>query len=227
MTSPADGATAAASEPTPAWGDAALAAAIADPRQAITVVRDSGSGAVGVVPAPVGAVLGRRDIELVGALPPLYPEWLGDRSFQETHGTRFAYAGGAMANGIASVAYVIELAKAGAIGFFGAAGLSAGRVEAAIGELKAALDPAGLPWGVNLIHSPAEPALEETLVDLFLKLLRASKRYRPEGRMMTFVYRCATNLWIDHYRQYWEGAFDRMDALITRLNEEAQKNGRQ
>lgn len=33
--------------------------------------------------------------------------------------------------------------------------------------------------------------------------------------------------WIDHYRQYWEGAFDRMDALITRLNEEAQKNGRQ
>ena len=33
--------------------------------------------------------------------------------------------------------------------------------------------------------------------------------------------------WIDHYRQYWEGAFDRMDALITRLNEEARKNGRQ
>lgn len=33
--------------------------------------------------------------------------------------------------------------------------------------------------------------------------------------------------WIDHYRQYWEGAFDRMDALITRLNEEAKKNGRQ
>lgn len=33
--------------------------------------------------------------------------------------------------------------------------------------------------------------------------------------------------WIDHYRQYWEGAFDRMDALITRLNEEAKTNGRQ
>lgn len=33
--------------------------------------------------------------------------------------------------------------------------------------------------------------------------------------------------WIDHYRQYWEGAFDRMDALIERLNEEAKKNGRQ
>jgi DNA-binding transcriptional ArsR family regulator len=33
--------------------------------------------------------------------------------------------------------------------------------------------------------------------------------------------------WIDHYRKYWEGAFDRMDALIARLNEEAKKNGRQ
>ncbi|MBL9075086.1 MAG: winged helix-turn-helix transcriptional regulator [Tabrizicola sp.] len=33
--------------------------------------------------------------------------------------------------------------------------------------------------------------------------------------------------WIDHYRKYWEGAFDRMDALIARLNEEAAKNGRQ
>ncbi|RYI35583.1 MAG: ArsR family transcriptional regulator [Acetobacteraceae bacterium] len=33
--------------------------------------------------------------------------------------------------------------------------------------------------------------------------------------------------WIDHYRKYWEGAFDRMDTLIDRLTEEAAKNGRQ
>jgi DNA-binding transcriptional ArsR family regulator len=33
--------------------------------------------------------------------------------------------------------------------------------------------------------------------------------------------------WIDHYRRHWEGAFDRMDALIAQLNEEATKNGRQ
>jgi DNA-binding transcriptional ArsR family regulator len=32
--------------------------------------------------------------------------------------------------------------------------------------------------------------------------------------------------WIDHYRKHWEGAFDRMDALIEKLNEEARKNGR-
>lgn len=33
--------------------------------------------------------------------------------------------------------------------------------------------------------------------------------------------------WIDHYRMHWDGAFDRMDALIAQLNEEAKKNGRQ
>lgn len=42
---------------------------------------------------------------------------------------------------------------------------------------------------------------EDLTQDLFLKLILGSKRYRPEGKMATFVYRVATNLWIDHYRQ--------------------------
>jgi len=42
---------------------------------------------------------------------------------------------------------------------------------------------------------------EDLAQDLFLKLLLGSKRYRPEGKLVTFVYRVATNLWIDHYRQ--------------------------
>ncbi|MEO6597604.1 MAG: RNA polymerase sigma factor [Planctomycetota bacterium] len=42
---------------------------------------------------------------------------------------------------------------------------------------------------------------EDLVQDLFIKLLLGSRRYRPEGRMNTFVYRVATNLWIDHYRQ--------------------------
>jgi len=33
--------------------------------------------------------------------------------------------------------------------------------------------------------------------------------------------------WIDHYRRHWEGAFDRMDALIARLQAEEDRNGRQ
>ena len=42
---------------------------------------------------------------------------------------------------------------------------------------------------------------EDLAQELFLKLMLGSRRYRPEGRMTTFVYRVATNLWIDHYRQ--------------------------
>ena len=41
---------------------------------------------------------------------------------------------------------------------------------------------------------------EDLTQELFIKLITGSKRYRPEGRMATFVYRVATNLWIDHYR---------------------------
>lgn len=42
---------------------------------------------------------------------------------------------------------------------------------------------------------------EDLTQELFVKLMLGSKRYRPEGRMTTFIYRVATNLWIDHYRQ--------------------------
>jgi DNA-binding transcriptional ArsR family regulator len=31
--------------------------------------------------------------------------------------------------------------------------------------------------------------------------------------------------WIDTYRKYWEGAFDRIDTLIAHLNDEVEKNG--
>ncbi|HEX5755429.1 MAG TPA: PfaD family polyunsaturated fatty acid/polyketide biosynthesis protein [Arenimonas sp.] len=105
---------------------------------------------------------------VIASLPPLYPEWLGDRSFTETHGLRFAYVGGAMANGIASTAMVVELARTGCLGFFGAAGLSLGRVDAAISQLQHELGGSSLPWGVNLIHSPAEPSLEEAVAELLL-----------------------------------------------------------
>jgi len=41
---------------------------------------------------------------------------------------------------------------------------------------------------------------EDLTQDLFLKLIQGCRRYRPEGKLSTFVYRVATNLWIDHYR---------------------------
>jgi PfaD family protein len=107
---------------------------------------------------------------LLGTLAPLYPEWLGDRGFTQSHGLRFAYVGGSMARGIASSDLVIALGEMGALGMFGAAGLAPAEVEAALGRISAALDGRGLPWGVNLIHSPGEPGLEDHLVDLYLRL---------------------------------------------------------
>ncbi|MEE2887615.1 MAG: RNA polymerase sigma factor [Planctomycetota bacterium] len=41
---------------------------------------------------------------------------------------------------------------------------------------------------------------EDFTQDLFLKLLRGARRYQPQGRLSTFLFRVATNLWIDFYR---------------------------
>jgi trans-AT polyketide synthase, acyltransferase and oxidoreductase domains len=105
----------------------------------------------------------------LGTVPGIFPEWLGDPSFTDLHGTRFAFVAGEMANGIASVEYVLAAARAGVLGFFGAAGLAPPRVEAAVARLHAELEGTGLPWGVNLIHSPNEPAIEDAVVDLLLR----------------------------------------------------------
>ena len=150
----------------PTYAPASLADAARRFRETTYVVREGEDGRVGV------AFSGRladapTDTPLLAVLPPLYPEWLGDRSFQEVHGTRFGYIAGAMANGIATTRLVITMARAGMLGFFGAAGLSRGRVEASIDELQQALGDA-LPWGANLIHSPSEPELERSVADLYV-----------------------------------------------------------
>jgi len=94
-------------------------------------------------------------------------ENLGEASFCADHGLRYPYVGGAMAKGISSVAMVEALAKAGMLGFFGAAGLLVEEVEAAIDQLERCAK--GFTYGFNLIHSPNEPELENALVDLYLR----------------------------------------------------------
>lgn len=147
-------------------GIAELAHAIREPA---CLLRDPASGGYGLALGGSVSAQTEGSWPLIGTLPPLYPEWLGDRSFNELHGTRFAYVAGAMANGIASTQLVSALAKQRILAFFGAAGLSLPRVEAAVAQLQRELDPHNLPWGANLIHSPAEPALEEAVADLFLR----------------------------------------------------------
>lgn len=137
-------------------------------RQQTNIVHDRVSRQMGLA---FGAIQTRGDAShpLLGALPPLYPEWLGDRGFIESQGLRFAYVGGAMARGIGSADLVIALAEMGALGMFGSAGLPVAQVEAAIDLMSGALDQRLLPWGCNLIHSPGEPGLEDHLVDLYLR----------------------------------------------------------
>ena len=87
----------------------ALAAAVARVREPAHVVREGARGRLGVgfggQVAPDGA-----GYPLLGTLPALYPEWLGDRSFCETHGVRFPYVVGEMARGITTSRMVIARA---------------------------------------------------------------------------------------------------------------------
>ncbi len=109
-----------------------------------------------------------QPLHLDGAfVPPVCPEQLGDASFRADHGLRYAYLAGAMANGIGSSDIVAAMARAGMLGFFGAAGLGLDRVEQAIDRVQR--DVPNLPHGFNLIHSPHEPRLEAGVVELYLR----------------------------------------------------------
>ncbi len=131
-------------------------------------------------------------LPLLAAIPPLPPERLGDTSFKEQLGLRYAYIIGAMANGITSVEMLRAAGRAGMIAFFGAGGLSLQEIEAAIDRVQR--DPEPYPFGFNLIHSPYDAAHEAATVDLYLrrgiKLVSASAyltltphlvRYRIKG----------------------------------------------
>jgi PfaD family protein len=136
--------------------NAALLDAVLELSRPLCVVRGAG-----------GPSLAGEDEPFDAYVPACPPEALGDPSFRADHGLRYAYAAGSMANGIASCELVESLARAGLLGFFGAAGLSVDRVEAAVARLQGSLG--GLPHGFNLIHNPAEPEQEEALADLYLR----------------------------------------------------------
>ena len=162
----------------------ALPHAIARYRSPAYIVREVPAGRIGVgVNGELSTSAGAQQAgsyPCLGVLPALYPEWLGDRAFLEVHGVRFPYVAGAMARGIASEALVIELARAGMMGFFGAGGLGLQRVESALVTLQETLGES-LPWGCNLIHSPQEPELENQLAALLLR--RAVRRVEASAFM--------------------------------------------
>ena len=154
----------------PAFNPGLLLEATPRVREAMHVVRDGAAGGLGVA---FGGDIhakpnGVPSWPLMATLPPLWPEWLGDRSFLEAHGVRFPYVAGAMANGIATAELVVAMAKAGMLAFFGAAGLTLDRIAKGLEDIEAGLGGQALPWGSNLIHAPHEPRIEQGTVDLYL-----------------------------------------------------------
>ncbi|MFD2685287.1 PfaD family polyunsaturated fatty acid/polyketide biosynthesis protein [Streptomyces phyllanthi] len=139
-------------------------------RETAHIVQERSTGRVGLAPggeaAPPRPAVDATH-RFLGALPPLYPEWLGDLAFCTYHGVRFPYVGGEMAGGIATTRMVTELAHADMLGFFGAGGLDYAEVERAVVELAQRLGDRR-NWGVNLIHSPQEPGLEECVAGLLV-----------------------------------------------------------
>nr|WP_284691736.1 ACP S-malonyltransferase [Pinirhizobacter soli] len=93
---------------------------------------------------------------------------LGSAAFRRRHGVRYAYMTGAMYRGVASAELVVRMGKAGFLSFFGAGGLSPAKIEQAIVRIQAEL-AAGQPYGMNLLANYEHPALEEAVVDLYLR----------------------------------------------------------
>jgi hypothetical protein len=87
------------------------------------------------------------------ALPPIYPEWLGDRALLAAHPARFCYVVGEMARGIATPRMVIAAVQAGCFGFYGSAGLPLAEIKAGLHEIRNALGPA-VPGGQTSFTRP-------------------------------------------------------------------------
>ena len=154
----------------PEFGEDAVTRAVhhvATPVQLVEVDGQLGVAHGGTATLGVNRVSAQGAQRLVGYAPALRPEQLGDPGFRASHGLTYAYVAGAMANGVGSEEVVEAMARAGMVGFFGAAGLSLGRIEAAIERIQRSVGDR--PYGFNLIHTPSQPQSEAEVVELYLR----------------------------------------------------------
>jgi len=93
---------------------------------------------------------------------------LGDLQFKKDYNLKYAYVSGAMYRGIASKEMVVKLGKAGLMGFFGTGGLELSQIEETIQYIQKEITN-GQAYGMNLLHTPNNPQMEEQLVDLYIK----------------------------------------------------------
>lgn len=96
------------------------------------------------------------------------PSSLGSAAFRRDYNLKYAYMTGAMYRGIASKEMVVRMGKAGMMGFFGAGGLKLPQIVEAIQYIQQELSE-GQAYGMNLVHNPTEPEIEEQTVDVFLQ----------------------------------------------------------
>jgi trans-AT polyketide synthase/acyltransferase/oxidoreductase domain-containing protein len=142
------------------------AALVEDIRTPLAIIRSSQGH---LLCEPVDVIADFAPGSVICILPPLYPEWLGGRTFTTAHHLRFPYVVGEMARGIATPAMAVAAAQAGFQGFFGSAGLSLPEIEAGLVHMQTQLGPDRPGWGANLIHSPQEPGAEMATVELMLR----------------------------------------------------------
>ncbi|WP_025701752.1 ACP S-malonyltransferase [Paenibacillus forsythiae] len=96
------------------------------------------------------------------------PYTLGNAALRSDYNLKYAYMIGSMYKGISSAELVVKAGKSGILGFFGAGGLGLGDIEKAIRTIQQALNN-GEPYGMNLLHQPNNPDLEEQVADLYLR----------------------------------------------------------
>ncbi len=97
---------------------------------------------------------------------PLDVSCLSAGNFLSAHNLKYPYLAGGMAHGISSAEMVVNLGKAGCMGFFGTGGLSGEEIEGAIIQIQKDLSPNEL-YGINMISF--DPRHDQMLIDLFLK----------------------------------------------------------
>ncbi len=93
---------------------------------------------------------------------------LGDQDFKNEYCLKYPYITGSMVRGIASKQMVVKMGKAGMMGFLGTGGMNLSEIEDAIQYLQKEL-AGGQSYGLNLLHNPNNPSMEEKTVDLYLK----------------------------------------------------------
>jgi len=132
-------------------------------------------------------------------------ESLGSEAFKQEYHLKYAYITGAMVKGISSKELVVKMGKAGLMGFFGTGGLKLPKIEESIQFIQRELKD-GQAYGMNLLHNPGKPSLEDDTVDLYLKygiknieaaafmqITLALVRYRLKGLKRDAAGKIATN----------------------------------